>query len=63
MVLELCVSADCGYFLLVFNALCVCSGPVVRVLLFNATGERDCAAMLKLLVVSYFTVFNHINSR
>ena len=27
-------------------------GPVVRVLLFNATGERDCAAMLKLLVVS-----------
>ena len=28
------------------------SGPVVRVLLFNATGDRDCAAMLKLLVVS-----------
>lgn len=32
---------------------CVCcSGPVARVLLFNATGERDSAAMLKLLVVS-----------
>lgn len=29
------------------------SGPVVRVLLFNATGERDSAAMLKLLVVSH----------
>lgn len=28
------------------------SGPVARVLLFNATGERDSAAMLKLLVVS-----------
>uniref|UniRef100_A0A665V9B1 Folylpolyglutamate synthase n=1 Tax=Echeneis naucrates TaxID=173247 RepID=A0A665V9B1_ECHNA len=27
------------------------SGPVARVLLFNATGERDSAAMLKLLVV------------
>lgn len=33
--------------------LCLClSGPVARVLLFNATGERDSAAMLKLLVVS-----------
>ncbi|KAF4098879.1 folylpolyglutamate synthase, mitochondrial [Onychostoma macrolepis] len=29
-------------------------GPVVRVLLFNATGERDCAAMLKLLVPCHF---------
>lgn len=29
-------------------------GPVVRVLLFNATGERDCAAMLKLLVPYHF---------
>uniref|UniRef100_A0A3Q1B4S8 Folylpolyglutamate synthase n=1 Tax=Amphiprion ocellaris TaxID=80972 RepID=A0A3Q1B4S8_AMPOC len=28
------------------------SGPVARVLLFNATGERDSAAMLKALVVS-----------
>uniref|UniRef100_A0A673NKA1 Folylpolyglutamate synthase n=1 Tax=Sinocyclocheilus rhinocerous TaxID=307959 RepID=A0A673NKA1_9TELE len=27
---------------------------VVRVLLFNATGERDCAAMLKLLVPCHF---------
>lgn len=32
------------------------SGPVARVLLFNATGERDSAAMLKLLVVSICTV-------
>lgn len=30
----------------------VSSGSVSRVLLFNATGERDAAAMLKLLVVS-----------
>ncbi|KTF82130.1 hypothetical protein cypCar_00035074 [Cyprinus carpio] len=29
-------------------------GPVMRVLLFNATGERDCAAMLKLLVPCLF---------
>ncbi|XP_026104207.1 folylpolyglutamate synthase, mitochondrial-like, partial [Carassius auratus] len=29
-------------------------GSVVRVLLFNATGERDCAAMLKLLVPCLF---------
>uniref|UniRef100_A0A672PM56 Folylpolyglutamate synthase n=1 Tax=Sinocyclocheilus grahami TaxID=75366 RepID=A0A672PM56_SINGR len=29
-------------------------GPVVRVLLFNATGERDCGAMLKLLVPCLF---------
>lgn len=28
------------------------SGPVARVLLFNTSGERDSAAMLKLLVVS-----------
>lgn len=30
------------------------SGPVARVLLFNATGERDSAAMLKLLVPCQF---------
>ncbi|XP_030598401.1 folylpolyglutamate synthase, mitochondrial [Archocentrus centrarchus] len=30
------------------------SGPVARVLLFNATGERDSAAMLKLLVACHF---------
>ncbi|CAL8276324.1 unnamed protein product [Merluccius merluccius] len=30
------------------------SGPIARVLLFNATGERDCAAMLKLLVPCHF---------
>ncbi|XP_066502414.1 folylpolyglutamate synthase, mitochondrial isoform X2 [Hoplias malabaricus] len=30
------------------------TGSVVRVLLFNATGERDCAAMLKLLVPYHF---------
>ncbi|XP_041825453.1 folylpolyglutamate synthase, mitochondrial [Melanotaenia boesemani] len=30
------------------------SGPVVRVLLFNATGERDSAALLKLLQPSQF---------
>ncbi|XP_069025083.1 folylpolyglutamate synthase, mitochondrial-like [Embiotoca jacksoni] len=30
------------------------SGPVTRVLLFNSTGERDSAAMLKLLVPSHF---------
>uniref|UniRef100_A0A7N6B5W1 Folylpolyglutamate synthase n=1 Tax=Anabas testudineus TaxID=64144 RepID=A0A7N6B5W1_ANATE len=30
------------------------SGPVTRVLLFNATGERDSAAMLKLLVPCHF---------
>ncbi|XP_038126640.1 folylpolyglutamate synthase, mitochondrial [Cyprinodon tularosa] len=30
------------------------SGAVVRVLLFNATGERDSAAMLKLLVPCHF---------
>ncbi|XP_048021658.1 folylpolyglutamate synthase, mitochondrial [Megalobrama amblycephala] len=29
-------------------------GSVVRVLLFNATGERDCAAMLKLLAPCHF---------
>ncbi|XP_051532823.1 folylpolyglutamate synthase, mitochondrial [Myxocyprinus asiaticus] len=29
-------------------------GTVVRVLLFNATGERDCAAMLKLLAPCHF---------
>ncbi|XP_062867570.1 folylpolyglutamate synthase, mitochondrial [Trichomycterus rosablanca] len=29
-------------------------GSVVRVLLFNATGERDCGAMLKLLVPCHF---------
>ncbi|XDV38285.1 hypothetical protein PO909_007729 [Leuciscus waleckii] len=29
-------------------------GSVVRVLLFNATGERDCAAMLKLLTPCHF---------
>ncbi|XP_057217162.1 folylpolyglutamate synthase, mitochondrial [Triplophysa rosa] len=29
-------------------------GPVMRVLLFNATGERDCAAMLKLLAHCHF---------
>lgn len=32
------------------------SGAVARVLLFNATGERDSAAMLKLLVVSTATL-------
>ncbi|KAJ7994026.1 hypothetical protein DPEC_G00261680 [Dallia pectoralis] len=31
-------------------------GPVVRVLLFNATGERDSGAMLKLLVPCQFDV-------
>ncbi|XP_036444710.1 folylpolyglutamate synthase, mitochondrial isoform X1 [Colossoma macropomum] len=30
------------------------TGSLVRVLLFNATGERDCAAMLKLLVPCHF---------
>ncbi|XP_049594443.1 folylpolyglutamate synthase, mitochondrial [Syngnathus scovelli] len=30
------------------------SGPVARILLFNATGERDCAAMLKLLMPCHF---------
>ncbi|XP_068430770.1 folylpolyglutamate synthase, mitochondrial isoform X2 [Clinocottus analis] len=30
------------------------SGPVARVLLFNATGERDSSAMLKLLVPCHF---------
>ncbi|RVE65477.1 hypothetical protein OJAV_G00116930 [Oryzias javanicus] len=30
------------------------SGPVARVLLFNATGDRDSAAMLKLLVPCHF---------
>ncbi|KAF4076937.1 hypothetical protein AMELA_G00202340 [Ameiurus melas] len=30
------------------------TGSVVRVLLFNATGERDCGAMLKLLVPCHF---------
>ncbi|XP_018557462.1 folylpolyglutamate synthase, mitochondrial isoform X1 [Lates calcarifer] len=30
------------------------SGPVARVLLFNATGERDSAAMLKLLMPCHF---------
>ncbi|XP_072227609.1 folylpolyglutamate synthase, mitochondrial isoform X2 [Leuresthes tenuis] len=30
------------------------SGPVARVLLFNATGERDSAAMLKLLLPCHF---------
>ncbi|XP_071762999.1 folylpolyglutamate synthase, mitochondrial [Centroberyx gerrardi] len=30
------------------------NGPVARVLLFNATGERDSAAMLKLLVPCHF---------
>ncbi|KAF6723423.1 Folylpolyglutamate synthase, mitochondrial [Oryzias melastigma] len=30
------------------------SGPVTRVLLFNATGDRDSAAMLKLLVPCHF---------
>ncbi|XP_076850512.1 folylpolyglutamate synthase, mitochondrial isoform X2 [Brachyhypopomus gauderio] len=30
------------------------TGSVVRVLLFNATGERDCAAMLKLLLPCHF---------
>lgn len=30
------------------------TGSVVRVLLFNATGERDCAAMLKLLAPCHF---------
>lgn len=30
------------------------SGPVARVLLFNATGERDSAAMLKLLAPCHF---------
>nr|XP_046230676.1 folylpolyglutamate synthase, mitochondrial [Scatophagus argus] len=30
------------------------SGPVARVLLFNATGERDSAAMLKVLVSCHF---------
>uniref|UniRef100_A0A8D0DB65 Folylpolyglutamate synthase n=1 Tax=Sander lucioperca TaxID=283035 RepID=A0A8D0DB65_SANLU len=30
------------------------SGPVARVLLFNATGERDSAAMIKLLVPCHF---------
>lgn len=34
----------------------VFSGAVARVLLFNATGERDSAAMLKLLVVSTATL-------
>ncbi|XP_061887362.1 folylpolyglutamate synthase, mitochondrial [Entelurus aequoreus] len=29
-------------------------GPVARILLFNATGERDCAAMLKLLMPCHF---------
>ncbi|XP_077399096.1 folylpolyglutamate synthase, mitochondrial isoform X2 [Vanacampus margaritifer] len=30
------------------------SGPVARILLFNATGERDCAAMIKLLAPCHF---------
>ncbi|XP_026887576.2 folylpolyglutamate synthase, mitochondrial isoform X2 [Electrophorus electricus] len=30
------------------------TGSVVRVLLFNATGERDCVAMLKLLLPCHF---------
>ncbi|XP_051907952.1 folylpolyglutamate synthase, mitochondrial [Hippocampus zosterae] len=30
------------------------SGPVARILLFNATGERDCAAMLKVLAQCHF---------
>ncbi|XP_070780614.1 folylpolyglutamate synthase, mitochondrial-like [Enoplosus armatus] len=32
------------------------SGPVARVLLFNVTGERDAAAMLKLLVPCQFDI-------
>ncbi|TSK71977.1 Folylpolyglutamate synthase, mitochondrial [Bagarius yarrelli] len=32
------------------------TGSVVRVLLFNATGERDCTAMLKMLVPCHFDV-------
>uniref|UniRef100_A0A3Q2DIN5 tetrahydrofolate synthase n=1 Tax=Cyprinodon variegatus TaxID=28743 RepID=A0A3Q2DIN5_CYPVA len=36
------------------NPLMCFSGAVVRVLLFNATGERDSAAMLKLLVPCHF---------
>lgn len=31
-------------------------GSVVRVLLFNATGERDCSALLKLLVPCHFDI-------
>lgn len=34
---------------------------MVRVLLFNATGERDCAAILKLLVVRLFLVALVVN--
>lgn len=34
-------------------ALSPCSGSEVRVLLFNATGDRDTAALLKLLVVRF----------
>lgn len=63
------IIADCLYFyfhhvryLKIILTLCLgCSGPVARVLLFNATGERDSAAMLKLLVVStyrHYTTFN-----
>uniref|UniRef100_A0A8C9MUL9 Folylpolyglutamate synthase, mitochondrial n=1 Tax=Serinus canaria TaxID=9135 RepID=A0A8C9MUL9_SERCA len=35
-------------------ALSPCSGSEVRVLLFNATGDRDTAALLKLLVPCHF---------
>lgn len=34
-------------------ALCPHSGSEVRVLLFNATGDRDTAALLKLLLVRF----------
>lgn len=39
------------------------SGAVARVLLFNATGERDSAAMLKLLVVSTATLIRRRSCR
>lgn len=35
-------------------ALSPCSGSEVRVLLFNATGDRDMAALLKLLLVRFW---------
>uniref|UniRef100_A0A8B9JWE6 Folylpolyglutamate synthase n=1 Tax=Astyanax mexicanus TaxID=7994 RepID=A0A8B9JWE6_ASTMX len=38
------------------------TGSVVRVLLFNATGERDCAAMLKLLVHCNFALLHFVSS-
>lgn len=37
-------------------ALCPHSGSEVRVLVFNATGDRDTAALLKLLLVRFWGV-------